>query len=126
MIILLVFLRQINSKFQTSIFDHFLLSFLSGSLRSRLASLEADHRLGKISYDSYFSQAGELLLLLEKLGEELSIGEKELLQKVRRRINSLCFICRGMIYDSFYLFQKRKNMEGYEAASDEIGTFFDE
>ncbi len=55
----------------------------NGALRSRLASLDSDLKLGRIPYDSYFSQAGEILKLLDKLGEELSLGEKELLKKVQ-------------------------------------------
>ena len=54
----------------------------NGALRSRLAALDSDLKLGRIPHDSYFSQAGEILKLLDKLGEELSLGEKELLRKV--------------------------------------------
>ncbi len=54
----------------------------NGALRSRLAALDSDLKLGRIPYDSYFSQAGEILKLLQKLGEELSLSEQELLKKV--------------------------------------------
>lgn len=58
----------------------------NGALRSRLAALESDRKLNRISNDSYLSLAGEILKMLEKLGEELSASEKEILRKVRTRV----------------------------------------
>lgn len=55
----------------------------NGSLRRRLAALESDLKLKRITSDTYTSQAGEILRLLDKLGEELSMAERELLRKVR-------------------------------------------
>lgn len=54
----------------------------NASLRSRLASLESDLRLNKIPKDSFNTQAVDILKMLEKLGEELTPAEKELLNKV--------------------------------------------
>lgn len=68
----------------------------NGSLRRRLADLDQDLKLGRMTLDDHNSQAGEILKLLEKLGEPLSLGEKELLRKMTR------------------------NMDGYEVASDNI------
>jgi hypothetical protein len=53
----------------------------NGSLRSRLAGLESDRRLDKISNEAYESQAVEILQMLEKLKEPLSPAEQNLLQK---------------------------------------------
>jgi hypothetical protein len=54
----------------------------NGSLRTRLASLESDKRLGRISNESYISQTVEILQLLDKLKEPLSASEQELLRRV--------------------------------------------
>ncbi len=57
----------------------------NGALRSRFASLEQDHRLGKINQQSFMSQAYEVLSALEKLGEALAPREKEIVDQVRDR-----------------------------------------
>lgn len=61
----------------------------NGSLRSRLASLESDHKLGRIPTDSYQSQAVEIIQMLDKLKEPLSASEQELLRKVSQRIPAI-------------------------------------
>ena len=55
----------------------------TGSLRSRLASLDSDFKLGRIQRDAYTSAVGEILKLLDKLNEPLSSTEQELLNKVQ-------------------------------------------
>jgi hypothetical protein len=55
----------------------------NGSLRTRLASLDSDLKLGRISRGSYETQAVEILVLLDKLKEPLSPVEQELLRRVR-------------------------------------------
>lgn len=52
------------------------------SLRSRLASLDSERKFGKISFDSYASQAVEILQLLVKSNEPLSPAEQDLLRQV--------------------------------------------
>jgi hypothetical protein len=54
----------------------------NGSLRSKLAALDSDRILGRISNDSFESQATEIIQMLEKLGETLTQKEIELLNKV--------------------------------------------
>jgi hypothetical protein len=54
----------------------------NGALRSRLAGLDSDYKLGRISKESYESQTVEILVLLEKLKEPLSLVEQELLKRV--------------------------------------------
>lgn len=54
----------------------------NGAMRTRLAALEQDSRLGRISREGYEAQAGEILALLDKLKEPLSPAERELLNKV--------------------------------------------
>jgi hypothetical protein len=75
----------IQSAIRTSTSPEILNMFLkkeNGSLRSKLAILESDFRLGRISVDSYNSQALEIIKLLEKLKEPLSPSEQEILRKV--------------------------------------------
>lgn len=48
----------------------------ASSLRRRLATLDEDLRLGKISATDHQAQAVEVLRALEKAGEVLSVGEK--------------------------------------------------
>lgn len=55
----------------------------NAALRTRLAGLDSDRILGRISQDSYNSQATEIVKMLEKLGEPLNPKEQELLKKVR-------------------------------------------
>jgi hypothetical protein len=52
------------------------------ALRSRLASLESDLKLGRIPVDSFNSQVVEIIQMLEKLKEPLLPTERDLLQKV--------------------------------------------
>lgn len=70
----------------------------NGSLRSRLAGLESDRRLDKISNETYESQAVEILQMLEKLKEPLSPAEQNLLQKVILRSFFYIFYCCAYVY----------------------------
>ena len=54
----------------------------NGALRTKLANLDSDRILGRITADAYTSQATEIVKMLEKLGEPLSGKELELLRKV--------------------------------------------
>lgn len=58
----------------------------NGALRTRLAALESDRILGRITQESYNSQAADIVRMLEKLGEPLSAKEQELLRKVQRSL----------------------------------------
>eukprot|EP01031_Cornospumella_fuschlensis_P034899 gene34899-42262_t len=58
----------------------------NGSMRTRLAALEQDARLGRISREAYEAQAGEILALLDKLKEPLSPAERELLNKTHKNM----------------------------------------
>ena len=89
----------------------------NGALRSKLASCDQDLKLGKITLQVYndmtgkyltsfihelilthYLNLGEIVLALEKLGEELTPKEKEILEK------------------------RTKNMDGFTAASESIGS----
>ena len=65
-------------------------------LRSKLASLEEDLKLGRIKQKDFDELSGEIVIALEKLGEELTSREKDLLQR------------------------RTKNMSSYVSASEEI------
>lgn len=52
-----------------------------GQLRQRLAELQRDQNLGKISQDAYSQQAVEILAALKKLGETLTPVEVDFLQR---------------------------------------------
>ena len=54
----------------------------NGSLRSRLKSLEADYKLGRITNENYLLLSQEVLVALDKLGEILTTSEQELLNQV--------------------------------------------
>lgn len=54
----------------------------NNALRSQLASLDSDLKLGRINLTLYTSQTIEILRMLEKLGEILSVKEKDFLTKV--------------------------------------------
>ncbi len=56
----------------------------NGALRSRFGSLEQDLRLGKLTQQSFMSQAYEVLSALEKLGETLEPREREIVDQVSR------------------------------------------
>lgn len=53
----------------------------NGALRRKLASLDEEKKLGRISNDSYEELSKEIIVALDKLGEELTIQEKEMLMK---------------------------------------------
>lgn len=67
----------------------------TSGLRSKLASLEQDLKLNRIQADAFASLATDIIVSLERLGEALSQGEQELLEKGKR------------------------NMQGYEEAFDD-------
>ncbi|XP_038075267.1 protein LZIC-like [Patiria miniata] len=50
-----------------------------GQLRQRLAEVERDGKVGKLSHDSYTQQKVEILTALRKLGEKLTPAESEFL-----------------------------------------------
>merc|ERR1719468_61300 len=50
------------------------------ALRARLASLQQDHKLGRVSDDAFQDQAEEVIVALKKLGEELTMEEKAILE----------------------------------------------
>ena len=52
----------------------------ANSLRRRLATLDEDLKLGKMSSADHQLQAVEVLRALEKAGEVLSVGEKGMLE----------------------------------------------
>lgn len=54
----------------------------ASGLRRRLATLDEDHKLGKISTQDHKSQSVDVLKSLEKLGEVLSVGEKSMIESV--------------------------------------------
>jgi hypothetical protein len=54
----------------------------NGALRSRLASLDSDRILGRITPDTYVCRATDIIKMLDKLGEPLNPQELELLKKV--------------------------------------------
>jgi hypothetical protein len=93
----------------------------NGALRTRLAGLDSDRILGRITLDAYNSQATEIVKMLDKLGEPLNPKEQELLMKVRyvpytskSRPNKLSpFIA---------VEQDKESMGGYTKASSEVGT----
>ena len=49
-------------------------------LRKRLATLQREHKLQKLSKDSYNAQATEVLLALKRIGSELSSEEEAFLK----------------------------------------------
>jgi hypothetical protein len=61
----------------------------NGALRTRLASLDSDYKLARISQDSYQTQTIEILVLLEKLKEPLSPTELEMLKNVSCQVTFL-------------------------------------
>mmetsp|Transcript_26075 Transcript_26075/g.48978 ORF Transcript_26075/g.48978 Transcript_26075/m.48978 type:complete len:183 (-) Transcript_26075:224-772(-) len=56
----------------------------ASALRRRLATLDEDHKLGKISSQDHRTQAVDVLKSLEKMGEVLSVGEKDMMESVSR------------------------------------------
>jgi Tol biopolymer transport system component len=61
----------------------------NGALRSRLAGLDSDYKVSRITKESYETQIVEILVLLEKLKEPLSPVEKELLKRVVQLLSVL-------------------------------------
>jgi hypothetical protein len=66
----------------------------NGALRSRLAALDGDLKLGRISREAYEGQTVEILVLLEKLKEPLSAVEQEMLRKVTVHL----FLCHSCLH----------------------------
>ena len=64
----------------------------NGALRSRLASLDSDHKLGRISSTAYNELAFEILSALEKLGETLSSKERSIIDLVCSNIFLAIFL----------------------------------
>jgi hypothetical protein len=54
----------------------------NGALRTRLNTIQQDHRLGKLSSDDYLMMSAEIIGALEKLGEPLEPHERSLLENV--------------------------------------------
>lgn len=50
----------------------------STGLKGKLNLLEQDYKLGRINHDAYTSIASEIILALEKLGEPLTVLQKEI------------------------------------------------
>ena len=63
----------------------------NGALRTKLAGLDSDRILGRITQDAYESQAIDIVKMLEKLGEALNPKEQELLNKVSSEFCSTAF-----------------------------------
>ena len=95
----------------------------NGALRSRLASLESDHKLGRVSTEAFQQLAFEILTALEKLGETLTIKERELIE----RVSTVCVFTNPKMlvlsevallipYIDFIL-QRTKDLSQYEATS---------
>ncbi|XP_070561681.1 protein LZIC-like [Ptychodera flava] len=51
-----------------------------GQLRQRMAEIQRDNKVGKISQDVYTQQAVEILTALKKLGDQLTPSEEAFLQ----------------------------------------------
>ena len=58
------------------------------ALRRKLASLDEEKKLGRISIESYDELSKEIIVALDKLGEELTIKEKEILEKRTKDMSS--------------------------------------
>ena len=56
----------------------------NGALRRKLASLDEDKKLGRITTEQYEELSKEIIVALDKLGEELSVGEKQMLENRTR------------------------------------------
>jgi hypothetical protein len=95
-------IRSVTSSEITSFF----VNKQNGALRSRLGALDSDLKLGRISQDSFNSQAGEILKLLEKLGEPLSLKEKEMLKQVKIHVP---FFCSHFLLNTVTLFESLWN-----------------
>lgn len=52
-----------------------------GQLRQRMAELERDAKIGKISQDCFIQQKLEILAALKKLGDSLNAAELNLLEE---------------------------------------------
>mmetsp|Transcript_103365 Transcript_103365/g.202691 ORF Transcript_103365/g.202691 Transcript_103365/m.202691 type:complete len:188 (+) Transcript_103365:78-641(+) len=60
----------------------------NGALRTKLAGLDSDRILGRITQDAYESQAIDIVKMLEKLGEALNPKEQELLNKDKQTLGN--------------------------------------
>mmetsp|Transcript_12244 Transcript_12244/g.18543 ORF Transcript_12244/g.18543 Transcript_12244/m.18543 type:complete len:191 (+) Transcript_12244:67-639(+) len=56
----------------------------NGALRSRLAAIQADHKLGRLPDNEYRLLSSEILSALDKLGEPLDPLEKSMLEDFTR------------------------------------------
>lgn len=93
----------------------------NAALRSRLAALESDRRLIKISEEAFVSQTIEILLMLVKLKEPLNLSEQETL----RRVSCLLLYCFLFYLMVLLIEQHSKNMDGFTAAGSlDIGSIF--
>ena len=59
----------------------------NSALRSRLSSLDEDLRRKKIDSQVHAELVGEILVALEKLGETLSAGEQDLLERYTKNLS---------------------------------------
>jgi hypothetical protein len=92
-----------------------------GSLRTRLASLDSDRILGRITLDAYNSQAVDIVKMLEKLGEPLSPKEQELLRKVQLYCTWLPHDNALQIFSRRAALQDEGSLDSYHMVSGEIG-----
>ena len=53
----------------------------NGALRRKLSALDEDKKLGRITLEQYEELTKEIIVALDKLGEELTLKEKEILEK---------------------------------------------
>jgi len=67
----------------------------TGALRSRLAALEEDLRLSRVSEETFFQFAGEVTSALEKLGEPLSARETELATRFTKSLVGYAAVAEG-------------------------------
>jgi hypothetical protein len=55
--------------------------FQTGGLRQTLVELERDVKIGKVSANAFAQKKLEVLAALERLGDQLSVDEKDFLEK---------------------------------------------
>lgn len=98
----------------------------NGALRSRLAGLDSDLKLGRISRESYESQSIEILVLLDKLKEPLNPVEQELVRKVSwhevhgRETNNFSLYSIRKTWMDMFLHLHRKLVSKYGCVSQKI------
>eukprot|EP01040_Poterioochromonas_malhamensis_P005580 gene5580-5997_t len=83
----------------------------NGALRSRLAGLDSDLKLGRISRESYESQSIEILVLLDKLKEPLNPVEQELVRKHKKNMDGYVSASSSEIADSNVIAQASKEIQ---------------